>query len=276
MLEESEFYDMDSSNNYGWISGTYIAFSPAFFSNFTIGFNHQYYKPLSEWKVYDLGKGFPFVDRSNPTGDNKDMMMSIPFYWVFPTVGFEVYGEWARNDNFGGLEDLYNSPEHTHGFTLGFNQILREWSANLLQLSVEFTSLGQERTREVRAAGPWYRHGWSGWTQGYTYKGQLLGAAIGPGSDSQWMQVSWYHPKGRWALSVQRVAHDKDYYYSIEDEQDDVDELSEFNIGIDCLRFIDSFSVNVETVFIYLLNNNYEDDTHVANFHTNIGVKYAY
>ncbi|MCF7914648.1 MAG: capsule assembly Wzi family protein [Spirochaetaceae bacterium] len=276
MLKESEFFDEDSKNDFGWITGTYAAFSPNIIPNFMIGFNHQYYKPLSEWDSYDLIRGIPFIDRSNSPTDYKDMMMSIPFSWRFPEVGFEFYGEWARNDNFANIEDLFSSPEHTHAFTLGINQLVKEWDENFLVMSLELSSLGQERTYEVRAAGPWYRHGWAGWTQGYTHNGQLLGAKIGPGSDSQWLKFTLYQPSGLWSFSIQRIAHDKDYYYKIDEIQEYMDEFSEFNIGIERVLLNKNYEAYVSGRYAFLMNNNYVNNKHLHNFHVIIGLNYNF
>lgn len=272
-LEESSFFDDNPSNNYGWISGTYIAWSPSFMENFTLGFNHQYYKPLSDWDSWDIVRGIPFLDRSNSPTDTKDMMMSVPFSWIFPTVGFEFYGEWARNDNFGNFEDLFKSPEHTQAFTIGINQVIRHWDDNIIQLSLEFSTIEQERTREVRAAGPWYRHGWAGWTQGYTNNGQLLGASIGPGSNSQWGKLSLINPKGKTSVFMQRIAFDKDYYYTIAADED-TDYFAEFNCGVEHLVFFNKFDLYGTLIYTLDINTNYISNNEKQNIHFELGLKY--
>ena len=40
-----------------------------------------------------------------------------------------------------------------------------------------------------------------------------MGAAIGPGSESQHLQVHRYHPDGRWGVAFTRVVFDNDAYY---------------------------------------------------------------
>ena len=274
-LEESEFFDEDSSNDYGLISGTYLAWSPFFWDNFTIGFNHQYYKPLSEWDSWDLVRGIPFLDRSNLPGDTKDMMMSIPFNWIFPTVGFEFYGEWARNDNFGNFEDLYKSPEHTQAFTIGINQVIKQWGDKIIQLSLELSTIEQERTYEIRAAGPWYRHSWAGWTQGYTNNGQLLGASIGPGSNSQWGKLSWIKPEGQISIFMQRIAFDKDYFYQIASFED-MYYFTEFNCGVENLLFFNKFDLYSALIYTFDYNYTYVDKNDKYNLHIEIGAKYHF
>ncbi len=272
-LEESEYFDDDPDNDYGWISGTYFAWSPSFLNNFTLGFNYQYYKPLSDWDGWDLVRAIPLLDRSNSPTDTKDMMISIPFKWLFPSVGFEFYGEWARNDNFTGFEDLYKTPEHTQALTLGINQILSQWGDNIIQLSLETSTLKQERTYVVTAAGPWYRHEWSGWIQGYTFNGQLLGASIGPGSNSQWGKLSWIRTKGKSSIFLQRIVYDNDYFYSIASYKDQ-NYFAELNCGIEHLLFLNNLDLYSALTFTFDYNYNYINNDDKYNFHFELGVKY--
>jgi len=277
MLEESEFFDNVESNNYALLAGMYLAVAPELIPNLSIGFNHQYYKPTSDVDGFDILRPIPFFDSSNSPTDTKDMMISTTFSWIFPEVGFEFYGEWARNDNFSNLKDLFNFPEHTQGYTIGVNQIIHRRESSFFLLSLELTALSQERTMDIRAAGPWYRHGWAGWTQGYTNKGQIPGAAIGPGSDSQWLKVSWFIPDGSWGLSVQRIAHDKDYYYTIVDlyTADETKPYSELNVSLDREITTDTFSMFFSGTYIMLMGYNYEDVDY-TNIHAAVGFKYRW
>jgi hypothetical protein len=274
ILEESEFYDDNPDNDFGWISGSYFSYSPSFWNNFSFGFNYQYYKPLSNWDTLDLVRAIPGLDTSNSPTDNKDMMISIPFRWLFPSIGFELYGEWARNDAFSNFEDLFKSPEHTQAIMIGINQVLKQWNSNIIQLSIEVSNLAQERTNEMRAAGSWYRHDWAGWKQGYTNKGQLLGASIGPGSNTQWGEVSWIRPEGKISAFIQRIAFDKDYYYDTIDTEPDIDYYVQFNFGLGNVFFVDSFDLYYSAVYTYNYNYNYIDNNDILNFRFELGVRF--
>lgn len=274
-LKESEFFDTDPTNDYGWFSGFYASVSPEIIPNLSVGFNHQYYKPLIHWDYLDLIRGIPLIDRSNEAGDTKDMMASVTFSFLFPKAGFELYGEWARNDNFGNIEDLFKHPEHTQGYTIGVDYGFLHTPRGFLSSHLEFTSLQQERTREIRAAGPWYRHGWDGWTQGFTNKGQLIGAAIGPGSNSQTLSVSWTEKKSKTQLILQRIVHDKDYYYTnAADPNTNV--FSEFNIGIDRFQNLEWAQIFGRFVYVFYLHNNYEYQNNISNFHIEFGLRYVF
>ena len=49
--------------------------------------------------------------------------------------------------------------------------------------------------------------------QGYTNKGQILGSYVGPGGSGQTMHLSWVKGMNKIGLGVERVSHNKDFYY---------------------------------------------------------------
>jgi hypothetical protein len=273
LLRESEYYDNNEDNDYAFISGMYAAYAPTFIPNLSIGINHQYYKPFDKIDGFDIVRGIPFARKNNYTYDSKDVMISLAFSWLIPQVRFEFYGEWARNDNIPSMEDFLKAPEHTQGFTFGVNQILYESSNRSLMMTFEYTSLAQERTLEVRAAGPWYRHGWAGWTQGYTNNGQLLGAAIGPGSDSQTLKLFLFSSSEFWSISVQRIGHDRDYYYYVVKSDENKQPYTELDFKIERGIVYKNMQIFLAGTYAYLLNYNFEKPEE-SNIHIEIGFKY--
>lgn len=276
-LHESDFADEGASNDYGWFSGMYTAWSPSFYPDITVGLNHQYYSPWSEWDALDLVKFIPWKFEKNSGSDPNDAMISVSFDWVFPDIGLNIYADWGRNDNVGSIEGTIVSPEHTQGITVGLAQELYSGTDAILILSAESSNLEQERTFLERAAGPWYRHGWSGWTQGYTNEGQLMGAAIGPGSNSQWVQLTWLHPKGMVNFFSQRIAHDKDYYYNLVlDEVTDIGAYVEVLTGIDMLYFYRDFDIYGNVTYSFSYNFNFVENNDISNIYLAMGVRYRY
>jgi hypothetical protein len=65
--------------------------------------------------------------------------------------------------------------------------------------------------RLVRNNGPWYRHDFV--RHGYTNEGQVLGAGIGPGSNLQTFDVAFVRPSTISGFTIERYAHNMDYYY---------------------------------------------------------------
>jgi hypothetical protein len=86
-------------------------------------------------------------------------------------------------------------------------------SANrLTRVYGELIHLGESApVRSGRGFFSYYTHAVI--TAGHTNRGQLLGAAIGPGSDAQLIGVDFFSAKGRTAARIERTRYDEDTYY---------------------------------------------------------------
>jgi len=128
-----------------------------------------------------------------------DQLLSLFGRWVFPADGFEVYFEWLRASMPVSLRDFLTDPSHGRGYTMGLQWLS---SANArggaVRLHGEVTNLEQDPSFRYRPIGSIYTSRVV--PQGYTQKGQPLGAAIGPGASSQSLAADYV---GRnWALGA--------------------------------------------------------------------------
>src|SRR5688572_32980018 len=94
------------------------------------------------------------------------------------------------------ITELLTAAHHTGGWTFGFQWVQRKASESWLRLQSELTYLEQSRVFDDRPTPDFYSG--QGSQQGYTQRGQVIGAAIGPGASSQWIAVDWLAP--RWQL----------------------------------------------------------------------------
>lgn len=279
VLTESDYFDEDSSNDHAWYSGTSLGLNPKIFPNLTLGLNHYYTKPLDDLDRLDAIRHIPGIDKSNSGVDAKDVMISFTFNYFLPVVDFHLYGELARNDSFTSINDLWRQPEHTTGYTIGLSkQIYTFDNSSKLVFSAEHTDLGQTRTYEVRPAGSWYRHAWAGWTQGYTNNGQLLGSSIGPGSNSQWAELSYVCDTFMVNFSFQRIAHDKDYYYLLMSTSgdDNIRQYTEAIIGLEYLYFWDYIDFFTRIEYNPHMYYNFEDRPTIHNIHLVVAINYKF
>lgn len=135
-----------------------------------------------------------------PRGDSipregAEQLTSVFARWVLPGDGAEVYAEWARSVLPVSLRDFLQAPHHSQGYTLGA-QWARRADAGALRLQAEATYLEQSATTLYRRVPTFYTS--ASVPQGYTHRGQVLGAAIGPGSSSQWLAADWL--ARRWSV----------------------------------------------------------------------------
>ncbi|WP_264563646.1 capsule assembly Wzi family protein [Flavobacterium sp. N3904] len=116
----------------------------------------------------------------------------------FISSKFEFYAESGWNDHSQDLAYLFEYPEHPRAYLAGFSKIfmLDKTKNKYLKVNFETTRLEQSADRVVRTAGAWYLHGII--LQGYTHKGEVIGAGIGPGSNLQTLDFSvWENNKVR-------------------------------------------------------------------------------
>jgi hypothetical protein len=129
-----------------------------------------------------------------------------------------------------------------------------------LRLNVEVIDLQEPRPPDSgRGMASWYLHGAD---LGYTNRGQVLGAAIGPGADSQRIVVDVFGPKGRIGGFFERVRRNESYYFQAIDpipgEEDGHD--AELTAGMRQVLFAGAVDVAWELSASYRWNRDYFGD----------------
>jgi hypothetical protein len=150
----------------------------------------------------------------NPTGDDRrDQLLSLFARWASPGSGFEAYAEWSRNDHSWDFRDFIVEPEHSQGYTLGFQQAVDLEGNRILAVRSELTHLERAPTFQQRAEPTYYAHHMV--PPGYTHRGQVIGASVGPGGNGQSLHVDLYAPWGQAGLFTLRRVHDNDAYWVV-------------------------------------------------------------
>lgn len=220
-----EEYIIDGINNkwpkvqdWRYINGLSINYHPKWVPGLFIGMNRIF-------QVYrdDMGNSFndyfpvvsPFQKKNvkNEEEKNRDQIASLFLRWVLKESKAEFYIENGWNDHSSTIWDLFDSPEHSRAYLIGFSKIfiLDSQKETYLKFNFENTQMQETADRIVRPAGAWYRHGKN--RQGYTNENQVIGAGIGPGGNSQTLDFSVWNNEKVWGLQLERYAHNMDFYY---------------------------------------------------------------
>lgn len=254
-LSESKYFDTDSSNDDNLISGIAVAWSlPWIFKGLTIGINRTMLSKWDDMSAYSLFR--IYVPKLGTTAgkDNNDQRFSFTVDYIIPKVGLELYLEWARNDYSPDLNYILRYPFHTQGWTAGIKKTVKFSDSFRGEFLLECTNLESSRDYELMWPTTFYAHHII--TQGYTNKGQWLGAGIGTGGNSQYIGFKLYHPKGYWNIFFQRNNPDLDYTWYI--DRTDVPERSvrvKLSLGTDALYFLtESFNISGGIICCYELN----------------------
>jgi hypothetical protein len=216
-LSESDYFDNTNFNDHNLITGFSLAYSlPFLFEGLTIGVNRTM---LSKWDDLDYQSIFillwPFMDTS-AGNDRRDQRASITIDYLIPKFGLDLFFEWARNDFSPNLDYILRYPFHTEGYTFGIKKTVPITDSLKGEILLELTNL--ECSRDYDRLLNWFStfYGHHIVTQGYTNKGQWLGAGIGTGGNSQYLGFKLYHPKGYGQIFLQRRNPDLDYTWFID------------------------------------------------------------
>jgi hypothetical protein len=124
-----------------------------------------------------------------------------------------VYAEWARSAQPKSLRDLFQDPSHSQGYTVGLQWVgepsLRGGASLRVQGELTNLEVGGSSTR--RNVESFYLS--RAVPQGYTHRGQIIGAAIGPGASSQWAALDWLAPRFEAGVFLQRIRWENDAYF---------------------------------------------------------------
>ena len=136
-------------------------------------------------------------------------MVAIFARVVLPKSGLRAYAELARASPIV-MRDLLTVPQEGLAYQVGVERLLRGRRAKYL-LHVEAMNLEQGIGVTDRPSRDFYTG--NATPQGWTQRGQLLGAGIGPGGQSQW--VSADRMAARWSLGLygERVRWNNDALY---------------------------------------------------------------
>jgi hypothetical protein len=206
-LTESPFFDEDPGNNTRSLSGLLVTYRPAIDTGLTLGLSRLvmaratsnlgvvqhaldvvlHYEPIQpERDTSDAGQSYQHTDQ----------LFSLFARWIFPASGFETYVEWSRMELPRSIREYLEVPQSTQGYTIGLQWAQPHARASYFRLQGEVTYLEQTQVLPDRPPPDYYTGRAA--AQGFTQRGQVLGATIGPGSSTQFIGADWLAP--RWQL----------------------------------------------------------------------------
>ncbi len=198
-----------------YLSAISLVYSPKWLKGVSFGINRmvqQYSETAVTNKDY-----FPIIlnvfrqnDNPNRQETFVDQAISTFVRFYSPVTNSEFYFEYGRNDAALNLRDLIMSPEHSRAFIIGLTKLFELSESGYVEVNMEVTQLQESANTNVRYAGSWYLH--SRVRDGYTNRGEVLGAGIGPGSNSQSLEVNWVNDFKKIGIYFERLVHNNDFF----------------------------------------------------------------
>jgi Capsule assembly protein Wzi len=152
---------------------------------------------------------------SGPTtgGMNRNQIVSFYSRYLFKESHAEIYFEVGREDSWWDLEDLITSPAYSSAWMAGMRKMyVLPGKDRWLQVYTEMTKMQAPVSNYSRSFG--YSFYTGGYGFGWTHKGQVLGAGIGPGSNMN--TAGFVYGKGMetFGFHAERVVYNEDMLYT--------------------------------------------------------------
>ncbi len=275
-LKESKYFNSNKADNFRYFNFYSIGLVPKILSNnLKFGFQKSLYNRGEYFDWIDLTAPFkiPDSDEFNAdtlNNDSFDQLASFNMEWHFPSIGFRAYAEFAKNDFTGNGRWTLQEPEHTRAYTLGFEKSFNFKNGVMIYSVYEHSNLSRNHTYLWRAAPSYYPHGIN--TQGYTNEGQIIGAGIGPGSNSDQVNILLEYKDKKFGLLAQRIENNKDYFVTNVHtlNQHDV----EYSQGIYYSQEMKRLRLQFELTRSKNMNRYWIMNNDVVNYYSSISLQY--
>lgn len=140
-------------------------------------------------------------------------IISVFARYLLPKAHAEFYVEMGREDWFWDMEDLITNPYYTGAWLAGFKKMYAlAGKDRWLEVYGEVTKIQAPVANYSRSVGySFYTNG--DVPTGWTHRGQVLGAGIGPGSNMNTLGVRWGKGFHTFGVHAERVVYNEDLLY---------------------------------------------------------------
>lgn len=221
-LTESEHFDTNAANDLRYWSAFAATWASRYEPDLTIGVARAVYATASGWGGVALRPLHAFLPTGHPNAralsdsaftPARDQIFSLFGRWVFPGKGLEVYGEMGRTELPTSLRDLLEQPGHSQGYTFGVQWLGQPTAVGRLRIQGEHSYLEQDPSFRNRPLGSFYTS--RAVLQGYTNRGQVIGAGMGQGSSGDWLAVDAISPRYSVGVFATRTRFNNDAYFTL-------------------------------------------------------------
>lgn len=212
------------ADEWRYLSGLAVTWQPKWVSGLFLGLTRSsqlYHNDLSGFGDY-----LPFFSSSTNVNVNtipgkRDSRSSVFMRWLWPEENAEIYFEYGKDNISGTIRNYVLEAARKRAYIFGVRKLVpfnKSRGENVV-IGIEATQLQQTNASDIRNAESWYINKYV--RQGYTNRGEILGAGIGPGANLQSLDVSWVKGLKRIGIQLERYVHNNDFYnYAYESDKD--------------------------------------------------------
>jgi hypothetical protein len=164
--------------------------------------------PWSAWRIplegLALKRSHLGVDNPSDSAFLADNQLASVFArWAPIAAGFEVYGEYGREDAALDVRDLITEPDHSSAYTLGVRARLASSARTLRLVRAEWTNGRVTHLERVRPQGLLYTN--TSVVQGHTNQGRVLGSPALFGGAGAVVAVESFDASGESHAELHRI-----------------------------------------------------------------------
>ena len=195
-----------------------------------------------------------------------DQAAGVFLRWFWKDSNAEIYVDYNHNDSKQNIRDLLLDSDHSRAVTVGLQKVFKINSDNYL-FSWEWTQMEQTASRLLRNAGSWYEHTYI--YDGYTNKGEVLGAGIGPGSNSQYFSINRVRGKEKIGIAFEIIDQDNDFYHEAFASANDPRRYwKDFNLHVNFSKKYKNLWLSSNLIYSRSLNYQWDlDDSATEYYH---------
>jgi len=266
-------------NRHMYYNGIVLSYQPKWLTGLHIGISRAYVESESilNSSVYNKSS---FVDKYLPvfsvlekrsiltTEDQKgrDQQASLFMRWILPKNNFEFYAEYGWNDHSVDIRDLLMGPGHSATYLVGIKKIIPiPTKKAYFNVDLEYMRGQQLAEAIVRDAYIWNVHGNM---QTFTNDNQLLGSAVGSGSNSIKINTSYNRGWNRIIFSVEKIQNNPQYY--------SVNPWIDMVYGTGADYRIHKLVISLVAKAVVQKNYGWEAENNITNIFTSLGFKYLF
>lgn len=265
---------IQSKKNDSWryISAMALSYQPKWVPSLYLGFDRSFvtYRNLMGNKFGDYFPLFSSLAKSNFSGEDvtqntednykRDQLFSLFAKWVMPEAKAEIYFQYGKEDHSWDLRDEFVELDNSRAYVAGFRKLIPYLGRDqeFIQLGLELTQMEPTAVSQVRGQATWYSHYQI--LHGYTNKGQIVGAGIGP-DNLQSLNIAWVKEVKRIGLILERRVHNNSLYYkAFEGTSEPRRHWVDFGLGAKVDWDFKHFILNAQTIYTHSLNYQYQID----------------
>lgn len=225
LIKESDYFNDNSEDDYRYFTGISVGFRPVFFKELSITIHRSLYAQ-TQFLTGFFDNGFAVFSGIIAPDEGKtingrffpndiyDQNMSLSMKYMNEDDNFSLYWEWGIGDFPAGISNFLEHPDDVAGFTIGFWKEFTLSNIHDFRLIYEHSALATWDTRFTAGFGApsLYVHGVN--QQGYTNNGQIIGASIGPGGNSDEFKLTYLWEKSSLSFEYQRTRFNDDYFFT--------------------------------------------------------------